>query len=242
MCGRYTLIANAEAIRRLFQTLPFDERLVVPRYNIAPTQPIVVVRPAPKGRELVPMRWGLIPGWAKDPAAVSLLIIARADGIAEKPAFANAFRRRRCLIPASGFYEWQARGSGPRQPYLVRPGNGELIAFAGLSETWSGNDGSEIDTAAIVTVPANERLSAVHHRMPAVIAPEDFDVWLSSETEPFEAEALLKPAPEEVLTFVPVSTQVNAVANDDPSLWEEMSGPAEAGESVAQRPRQMQLF
>lgn len=126
MCGRYTLIANAEAIRRLFQAPPFDERLVVPRYNIAPTQPIVVVRQSSGGRELVPMRWGLIPGWARDPAAMSLLIMARAEGIAEKPAFRYAFQRRRCLIPASGFYEWQARGKLPRQPYAIHPEGGRF--------------------------------------------------------------------------------------------------------------------
>ena len=132
MCGRYTLIANAEAIRLLFKLPPFDERLVVPRYNIAPTQPIAIVRQGRKGRELVPVRWGLIPNWAKDPNLQSLLINARAEGIAERPAFRGAFRYRRCLVPASGFYEWQARGKGPKQPFSVRPAGQELIAFAGI--------------------------------------------------------------------------------------------------------------
>ncbi len=125
MCGRYTLIANAEAIRLLFELPAFDERLVVPRYNIAPTQPIVVVRDGPKGRELVPVRWGLIPWWAKDPKTLPLMINARAEGIAEKPAYRDAFKYRRCLVPASGFYEWQARGKGPKQPYLASPGDPE---------------------------------------------------------------------------------------------------------------------
>ena len=121
MCGRYTLIANAEAIRLLFELPAFDGRLVVPRYNIAPTQPIAIVRESPKGRELVPMRWGLIPAWAKDPKTLPLMINARAEGIAEKPAYRWAFKYRRCLVPASGFYEWQARGKGPKQPFLASP-------------------------------------------------------------------------------------------------------------------------
>jgi putative SOS response-associated peptidase YedK len=220
MCGRYTLISNAEAIRQLFGVLPFDERLAVARYNIAPTQPIVVVRAGERGRELVPMRWGLIPAWAKDPGTFPLLVNARAEGIGSKPAFQNAFRRRRCLVPASGFYEWAARGRGARQPHAVRPEDGRLIAFAGLWETWSGPDGSEIDTAAIVTVPANETLNPLHDRMPAVIAPEDFATWLSGEADTPAAAALLRPAPEALFACVPVSTRVNAAANDDPALWE----------------------
>jgi putative SOS response-associated peptidase YedK len=237
MCGRYTLIANAEAIRALFQAQPFDERLVVPRYNIAPTQPIAVVRQTPRGRELLPMRWGLIPTFAKDPKALPLMIIARAEGITTKPAFRNAFRRRRCLIPASGFYEWQKRGNGPRQPYAVRPEQTELVAFAGLWETWFGADGSEIDTAAIVTVPSNARVNAIHDRMPAVIAPEDFEVWLSEETDIAEAEALLRPAPEDLLACTPVSTRVNAVANDDAGLWEEVTSESAPAPGGADEPR-----
>ena len=203
MCGRYTLIANAEAIRLLFELPEFDERLVVPRYNIAPTQPIAVVREGPKGRELVPMRWGLIPWWAKDPKTLPLMINARAEGIAEKPAYRDPFKYRRCLVPASGFYEWQAprsKGAGgqaavPGEPRRVREGGETLIAFAGLWETWHGPDGSEIDTAAIVTTDANARLAPIHDRMPVVVAPEDFETWLSAETQPAEAAALLSPRP-----------------------------------------------
>jgi putative SOS response-associated peptidase YedK len=223
MCGRYTLIANAEAIRVLFKVAGFDERLVLPRYNIAPTQPIVVVRQAlsGRGRELVPMRWGLIPAWAKDPADFPLLIMARADGLADKPAFRNAFQRRRCLIPASGFYEWQGRGKGRKQPFAIRPGSAELVAFAGLWETWVGNDGSEIDTAAIVTTDCNDFLRPIHDRMPAVLDSEDFDAWLSPHADPEEAHSLLRPAPEDLFACIPVSTRVNSVANDGPGLWEE---------------------
>lgn len=242
MCGRYTLIADAEAIRNLFNLPAFDERLAVPRYNIAPTQPIVVVRREARGRELVPMRWGLIPGWAKDPKAMPLMINARAEGITEKASFRNAFRRRRCLVPASGFYEWQARGKGPKQPFAIRPGAAELLAFAGLWETWCGADGSEIDTAAIVTVPSNERLRDLHDRMPAVIAPADFEAWLSSDLTLKAAEALLRPAPEELFTCAPVSTLVNAVANDDAALWERITPTGSETAIRAPEPRQMSLF
>jgi putative SOS response-associated peptidase YedK len=234
MCSRYTLISNVEAIRRLFELPPFDERLVVPRYNIAPTQPIVVVRADRRGRELVPVRWGFIPAWAKDPKDLSLLVNARAEGIGEKPAFRNAFRRRRCLIPASGFYEWQKRDRGAKQPFAVRPGEGQLIAFAGLWETWSGHDGAEIDTAAVITVPSNDFLRPLHDRMPALIAPDDFAAWLSEDTDQETVLALLRPAPDELLTCAPVSTRVNAAANDDPGVWEELKElPSEAlGEPV----------
>ncbi len=249
MCGRYTLIANAEAIRLLFEVPAFDERLTVPRYNIAPTQPIVVVRAGPKGRELVPVRWGLIPWWAKDPKTLPLMINARAEGIAEKPAFRDPFKYRRCLVPASGFYEWQALGKGPKQPYLASPGpiqtgDDRLVAFAGLWETWHGPDGSEIDTATIVVTDANTRLAAIHDRMPVVIAPKDFETWLSSKTLPDEAAALLKPAPDDLLSLTPVSTRVNSADNDDASLLKEAREEPHLSEArvAAKQPRQGSLF
>ncbi len=240
MCGRYTLIANAEAIRLLFELPAFDERLVVPRYNIAPTQPIAIVRQGPKGRELVPVRWGLIPWWAKDPQTLPLMINARAEGIEEKPAYRDPFKYRRCLIPASGFYEWQARGSdrgrAPKQPYAVLPADGAPIAFAGLWETWHGADGSEIDTAAIVTTDANRLLTPIHERMPVVLERKDFATWLAPETTPKQAVALLKPARDDLFRLQPVSTLVNAVDNDDPRLLEEAAmEDSPAPEEPAQR-------
>ncbi len=249
MCGRYTLIANAEAIRLLFQLSAFDERLVVPRYNIAPTQPIVVVRHGPKGRELLPVRWGLIPWWAKDPKNLPLMINARAEQLAEKPAFRDAFKYRRCLVPASGFYEWRARGKGPKQPFLaspgaIPPGDGSLIAFAGLLETWHGADGSEIDTAAIVTTDANALLRPIHDRMPVVLARQDFETWLSDRTDPADAQAILKPAPETLFHLAPVSRRVNSADNDDASLLEPMTGEPEL-EEIEVPPaatRQLRLF
>jgi putative SOS response-associated peptidase YedK len=238
MCGRYTLIANAEAIRLLFELPEFDERLLIPRYNIAPTQPIAVVRQGAKGRELLPMRWGLIPWWAKDPKTLPLMINARAESIADKPAYRDPFKYRRCLVPASGFYEWQARARGPKQPYAVVPADSAPIAFAGLWETWHSADGSEIDTAVIVTTDANQLLLPIHERMPVVLEPQDFETWLAPETTPAQAAALLKPAREELFTAKPVSTLVNSVDNDDPRLLEE----AEAEEPAKQEPAQGSLF
>ena len=244
MCGRYTLIANAEAIRVLFGVPAFDERLVPPRYNIAPTQPIVIVRQGARGRELIPVRWGLIPAWAKNPDELSLMINARAEGIADRPAFGGAFRYRRCLVPASGFYEWQARGRGRKQPYAARPKDSGPIAFAGIWETWQGADGSEIDTAAIVTTDANALLAPVHDRMPVIVHPHDFERWLSPRTDPADAMALLKPPPEDLLALTPVSSRVNAVANDDPSLLTEAAEePASStGQEPAEEPLQRDLF
>ncbi|MGH6924806.1 MAG: SOS response-associated peptidase [Propylenella sp.] len=221
MCGRYTLIANAEAIRLIFQLPAFDERLVAQRYNIAPTQPIVVVRHGPKGRELLPARWGLIPWWAKDPKTLPLMINARAESVAEKPAYRDAFKYRRCLVPASGFYEWQKRERGPKQPYAVQPADRAPIAFAGLWETWHGPDGSEIDSAVIVVTDANQLLMPIHDRMPVVLEPNDYATWLSQNTPPEEAAALLKPAREDLFTLTPVSTRVNSADNDDAQLVQE---------------------
>jgi putative SOS response-associated peptidase YedK len=239
MCGRYTLIANAEAIRLLFELPEFDERLVVPRYNIAPTQPIVVVRQGHQGRELIPMRWGLIPWWVKDPSTLPLMINARAEGIAEKPAYRDAFKYRRCLVPASGFYDWQARGKRPKQPFAVRPADRTPIAFAGLWETWHGADGSEIDSAVIITTDANQQLMPIHERMPVVLEPQDFEAWLSPHTRPADAAALLKPAREDRFALTPVSTLVNAVDNDDPRLLDEAVVEEEQPEP---EPQQGSLF
>lgn len=239
MCGRYTLIANAEAIRLLFELPKFDERLVVPRYNIAPTQPIVVVRQGHQGRELVPVRWGLIPWWAKDPKTLPLMINARAEGIAEKPAYRDAFKYRRCLVPASGFYDWQARGKRQKQPYAVQPANETPIAFAGLWETWHSADGSEIDSAVIITTDANRLLMPIHERMPVVLEPQDFETWLSPHTRPDEAAALLKPTRGDLFTLTPVSTLVNSVDNDDPRLLQEAVVDEEPAEP---EPQQGSLF
>lgn len=225
MCGRFSLQATAEEVELFFNLDEVDPRLLAPRYNISPTQPIAVVRDtlSGKGRELVAMRWGLWPSWLKDPAKFPLLINARADGVATKNSFRNAFKRRRCLVPASGFYEWRTVGKGVKQPFWIAPpsaSNSRIIAFAGIWETWLGADGSEVDTAAIITTDANDALKPIHHRMPVILSPVQFDAWMAPEAETADLLELLAPADERLLEAVPVSRRVNAARNDGPDLIE----------------------
>ena len=218
MCGRYTLTSAPEAIRALFR---YDEQPnFPPRFNVAPTQPIAIVRLHEGKRQFALVRWGLLPSWVKDPKAFSLLINARGKSVTDKPAFRNAMKRRRCLIPADGFYEWQAGGARKR-PFYVRAKTGGPLAFAGLWETWTGPNGEEMETAAIVTTRANRTLSAIHDRMPVIVPPEAFDLWLNSnEVDATTAAALITPAPDSLLEVFEISTDVNRVANDNPKLIE----------------------
>ncbi|MCW2309998.1 SOS response-associated peptidase [Rhodobium gokarnense] len=221
MCGRFALSEIPATIRRVFGYK--DQPNFPPRYNIAPTQPIATVRLENGERRFVLVRWGLVPGWVKDPADFSLLINARSETAAEKPAFRAAMRHRRCLIPANGFYEWQRR-DGRKQPYWVAPKDGGLVAFAGLWESWAGPDGGDVETGAILTTAANAPMAEIHNRMPAVIAPEHFEAWLNTvEVSAKEASEMLRPAPEDLFEAVPVSTRVNAVANDDAALVAEIA-------------------
>ena len=217
MCGRYVITSTPAAIRALFG-YP-EQPNFPPRYNVAPTQPIPVVRLQDGKRQFVLMRWGLIPSWVKDPKTFSLLINARSESVIDKPAFRAAMRRRRCLIPADGFYEWRDVG-GRKQPYFVRlRGSGGSFAFAGLWETWTGPNGEEMDTAAIVTTNSNRTLSPIHDRMPVILAADAFDLWLDcAHVDAMTAAALLIPARDEVLEAYPVSPAVNRVANDSAAL------------------------
>lgn len=217
MCGRYTIIATPEALRAIFG---YEEQPnFPPRYNVAPTQPIPIVRLIEGKRHFALVRWGLLPSWVKDPKAFSLLINARGESAAEKPAFRAAMKRRRCLIPADGFYEWRAAGGARKQPYFIRAKAGTPLAFAGLWETWTGPNGEELDTAAIVTTKANRTLTAIHDRMPVIVPPDGFDLWLNTaDVDPATASALIAPAPENLLEAFPVSTEVNRVGNDNPNL------------------------
>jgi putative SOS response-associated peptidase YedK len=239
MCGRYVIFSTPEAIRALFRY--GEQPNFPPRYNVAPTQPIPVVRLVDGKRSFALMRWGLLPFWVEDPKNFPLLINARGESVLDKPAFRNAMRRRRCLIPTDGFYEWQADpAAGPKQPYLVRARRGQggaapPLAFAGLWETWSGPNGEELDTAAIVTTDANRTLAAIHPRMPAFIAPEAFDLWLDCDAVPAEeAAALISPADDALLEIYPVSPAVNRVANDSEALI--MPAPASAAAEPAPSP------
>ncbi|HTV35659.1 MAG TPA: SOS response-associated peptidase [Xanthobacteraceae bacterium] len=224
MCGRYVITSSPAAIRALFG---YPEQPNFPaRYNVAPTQPIAVVRLHEGRRQFALMRWGLIPSWVKDPKTFSLLINARGESVIDKPAFRAAMRRRRCLIPADGFYEWKEIG-GRKQPYFVHMRTGGPFAFAGLWETWTGPNGEEMDTAAIVTTSANRTLSAIHDRMPVIVPPDAFDFWLdSAKVDAQTAAALIVPAREDLFEGYEISTAVNRVANDSPALIAPAPAPA----------------
>ncbi len=217
MCSRYNLTATLEAVRDHFGAVggePFP-----PRYNIAPTQPTLIVRlDHARARELALVRWGVIPSWAKDPARLANLFNARGETATEKASFRGAMRHRRCLIPATGFYEWTGK-PGARQPHLIRPRDGGLLAFAGLWENWLGADGSEIDTMAILTVAANGTMAPLHDRMPAILARDDFDAWL--DTRGFSAEMaaeMLRPASDDLLEHITVDPRLNNARNEGPEL------------------------
>jgi putative SOS response-associated peptidase YedK len=169
MCGRYLITSAPEAFRRLFG-YP-EQPNFPPRYNVAPTQPVPIVRVVEGARQFALVRWGLIPPWVKDPRAFSLLINARGESVNDKPAFRNAMRRRRCLFPADGFYEWKNDGTR-RRPHFVRPRDGGPIAYAGLWESWTGPNGEEQETAAIVTTTASRDIANLHDRMPVIVPPE----------------------------------------------------------------------
>lgn len=230
MCGRYVIISSPAAIRALFG-YP-EQPNFPPRYNVAPTQPIPIVRLNEGRRQFVLMRWGLIPSWVKDPKGFSLLINARAESVIDKPAFRNAMRRRRCLIPADGFYEWRDLG-GRKQPNFIRPREpGGPFAFAGLWETWTGPNGEELDTAAIVTTTANRALSAIHSRMPVILPPDAFAMWLDgAHVDAQTAAALLVPSRDDLLESYEISPAVNRVANDSEALIAPLPPPAPGQET-----------
>ncbi len=219
MCGRFTLFAPEKELAERFG-VSAPGRSLVPRYNIAPSQPVAAVRAAPEGsgRELVLLRWGLIPSWAKDPSIGNRMINARSETAAEKPAFRSAIRRRRCLVPASGFYEWKRTGSGKR-PYFARVRGGAPFGMAGLWERWEAADGSAVESCTILTTDANGLLAPVHDRMPAIVPPGEYDRWLApAVTDPGEVAPILAPFPEGQMEAWPVSTRVNRPTEDDPRL------------------------
>lgn len=249
MCGRFSITTPPDAMRDLFAWL--DEPDFPPRYNIAPSQPVPIVIREQDGqggsrRRFLLVRWGLVPSWAKE-MPQSILINARAETIAEKPSFRGAFRHHRALMPADGFYEWKAQGSGPKQPFFIRRRDRKPFAMAAVWDIWMPAGGSELDSCAIVTTEANETLKPVHHRMPVILDEKDWDLWLDPGATEKELLALLRPAPDDLMEAIPVSTRINRVANDDPSLQERAL--AEAEPERAPRPkkraedtRQMGLF
>lgn len=242
MCGRFSLTATPEEVQDLLDLVELEA--FPPRYNIAPTQPIVMIIADPPveqgsnlpGRKSMLVRWGLIPSWVKDPKDFPLLINARSETAATKSSFRAAMRHRRSLIPASGFYEWKRDGNKKLQAYWIKPKDGGLVVFAGLMETWHSADGSEIDTGAILTTASNETIGNIHHRMPVVIKRENFADWLNCrDVDPKEVQHLLQPAAPDLFEAIPVSPLVNKVANTGPEIQEKMepeanSQPAQSGE------------
>lgn len=227
MCGRYSLTSPIEGLRALFG---FDELPnLQPRYNIAPTQDVPVVRDsADGGREFTMLRWGLVPAWSKEVGGSAPLINARGETVAEKPSFRDAFAKRRCLIPADGFYEWKKAGKGAKQPHRIALPNNAPFAFAGIWECWRSAQSELLESCALITTAASEQIVDIHHRMPVILRPDTYDNWLA------------EPSPELITAYsgelraYPISTEVNKVANDDGTLWE----PVE----VTSQPAQLDLL
>lgn len=219
VCGRITLTRSAGEIAEQFELEPGCELAPLePRYNLAPSQDLATIRQDGEGRRVLSMeRWGLVPHWAKDPAVGNRLINARAESVATKPAFRDSLRRRRCLVPADGFYEWSGRGA-ERRPYLFRRPDRALLGIAGLYARWIGEGGEVIDSCTLVTTEANASLAPFHHRMPVILAPGDYAGWLDrTQEDPEVLTSLLTPCPPEWLDACPVSTRINSPRNDDPA-------------------------
>ncbi len=223
MCGRFTLFDSVASVAEGFglAEVPF----LSPRYNIAPSQEVAAVRIPAEGRarEFALLRWGLVPSWAKDPSLGDRMINARSETAAEKPAFRSAIRRRRCLVPASGFYEWK-RTNGRKQPYFIRMRAGKVFAFAGLWESWKEPGGAAVESCALLTTSPNDLLRPIHDRMPVIVSPRDYDLWLSPEIQdPRELAFLFRPYPLEEMDAFPVGTAVNNPKTDAPGLIEPLA-------------------
>jgi putative SOS response-associated peptidase YedK len=228
MCGRYRLSRRKQFVEEYFETAPWDDDWS-PRYNIAPTQPVPVIRQNPKEpiRNLSLMRWGLIPSWAKDTSGAARTINARSETADTLPAFREAMRLRRCLVPADGFYEWKRTGAA-KQPYCFEVNNGEPFAFAGLWERWRDPSGQWVKSCSILTTTPNAVTSAIHDRMPVILHPDSYDLWLDPGMQNVAAiSELLKPYDAGLMRCYPVSTRVSRAENDD----EECSRPVEPAEA-----------
>jgi putative SOS response-associated peptidase YedK len=218
MCGRFTLTIDPTALQEAFPWAAIPDDLS-PRYNIAPSQPVPVI-PNTGENALVMYKWGLIPSWSKDPSIGERMINARAESLAEKPSFRNAYRRRRCLILSDGFYEWKQNPDLKiKQPMYIRLKNGSPFAFAGLWEAWQAPDGSEIRSCTIITTSPNSLLQAIHNRMPVILPPGAYQEWLTTEDRPpAQLDYLLVPYPAEEMLAFPVSRLVNKPEYESPEL------------------------
>lgn len=218
MCGRFTLTVNPAELQDAFTNYTFPTRFT-PRFNIAPTQPVLAI-PNNDKREADFFIWGLIPMWAKDPSIGSRLINARAETLEEKPSFRGSLKHKRCLILADGFFEWKpGPGGKTKTPYFIHMNDHRPFAFAGLWDSWNGSDGSQVQTCTIITTEPNDLMSLIHSRMPVILHPRDYERWLDSSSQsPEHLKPLLKPYPAEEMSAYPVSTMVNKPENDRPEL------------------------
>lgn len=223
MCGRYAITAPPSTLAKLFKAIGAIPNFPA-RYNAAPTQPLPIVRRSQSGqRELALARWGLVPSWSKGPDPRFTMINARSETVSSKPAYRGPFRHRRCLIPASGFFEWQALPGG-KQPWYFTSASGESMAFAGLWEHWIGAQGDELESFTIVITDANELVGPAHERMPVILAPDDYGRWLGEkDASTRQIEDLLRPYPAKQMKSWQVGTGVNSPANDDASILEALS-------------------
>jgi putative SOS response-associated peptidase YedK len=246
MCGRYAFMLPHEAWRGLFKIL--NELPTVPRYNITPTQPIVTILEREGRRTAELFRWGLVPAWVKDPKDFPLLINARAETMAEKPAFRDALRNSRCVIPANGYYEWMKAPGGKRLPYFISSAETETMAFAGLYSTWAGPNGEEVDTVAIVTVEPNLEISSVYDRMPAILRGEDaIDAWLNTRDVTGKmATAFVASPPAGTMKYHPVGRAIGNANSEGPELIHPIDPDAEPVEEKPKKKKaangQLDLF
>ena len=231
MCGRFVLTNPVEAVAALFDAeptgladMPSMER---PRYNICPTLSVLTIRSGAEGREAVPMRWGFLPHWYRTPGDGPLIINARSESIAEKPAFRVASRERRCLIPASGFFEWRSSDPKPRTPFYFHAPDHPVFAFAGIWQQWRVEGHDPVDTCAIVTCDANDTMRPIHHRLPVVIQPESRGLWLGEQGK--GAARLMHAAPDDFFTMHEVGREVNSARSDAPSLIEAVYSQSRSG-------------
>ena len=226
MCGRFTLTVDTADLQEAFAGFQFPAN-VAPRYNIAPSQPVLVLPNDGKNRADF-FTWGLVPAWAKDPTIGMRMINARAETLAEKPSFRGPFRYKRCLIPADGFYEWKAAEPGEKfkTPYYIHMQEHRPFAFAGLWDEWLGPDGSQVKTCTIITTTPNLLMSSLHERMPVILDPKDYATWLNpAACQPGELQDLLKAYPAETMAAYPVSRMVNNAKMDSPQMIQ----PEQAG-------------
>jgi putative SOS response-associated peptidase YedK len=222
MCGRYTLSTPVEKLAEEFGLVGQLPDLQ-PSYNVAPTREVPAVVSGGEGHRMEMLRWGLIPSWADDPGIGSRMINARSETVAEKPSFRRAFKKSRCLMLADGFYEWRKENGG-KQPYYIRMKTGQPFAFAGLWESWNKGEGGEIHSCAIITTDANDLMREIHHRMPVIMPPEYYELWLDPAVrEPERLLPLLEPYPAADMEAYPVSRRVNSPSNDEPGCVERVA-------------------